>query len=585
MSVFHDGVVTIRGLTRALPGTPGERAGDRDGQATALVVVAVAQFLIALDYSIVYLALPGIARALHLSAGLAQWVVSSYAVFFAGFLVVGGRLADRFGPARMFVVAMALFGAASGAGAAAGDAALLLGARAAQGLGAALLQPSVLGLIGTVFPAGRQRTRALAVWAAVGAAGLGAGALFGGLLTAASWRLTLLVNVPPALACALVATGWTRTWPGMTGPARPVPLLAAVLGAGSVLALALGLTLGGSYGWRSWQALSCLAAALTLSAWFVRNEKTSDNALIEASLRRARSVRTGAAAAALYMASVGSEFYLLTLLLQTLRHYSPLRAGLAFLPLALMVTVGSVVTGRAARRLSPAVALTAGFVIALAGLTWIVVLLPDDFYPVGLLPGLLLSGFGHGAIYTATFTIGTGGVPDEYQGTAGALLTTAQYVAGAVTLAVLTLILARYRGYAGFTAAFLVIAAAAGAGALLRLRHRLRRRTRLRARHPQAPPGGRGRGAGEGGVGAQPADHPADGAGHGRAAVEPRPERPRPGRPASAREPNEPDRGGAFGAARFTTRWKPWRGSARPPRPTAGPCVSAIPRCGSCCRW
>jgi MFS family permease len=143
------------------------------------------------------------------------------------------------------------------------------------------------------------------------------------------------------------------------------------------------------------------------------------------------------------------------------------RAGLAFLPLALMVTVGSVATGRAARWFSPPAALTAGFVIALAGLIWIVVLLRDGFYPVSLLPGLLLSGFGHGAIYTATFTIGTGGVPDEHQGTAGALLTTAQYLAGAVTLAVLTLVLAQSRGSAGFTAAFLIIATAAGAGTLL----------------------------------------------------------------------------------------------------------------------
>jgi MFS family permease len=344
---------------------------------------------------------------------------------------------------------------------------VLLAARAAQGLGAALLQPAVLGLIGTAFPVGRQRTRALAVWAAVGAAGLAAGALFGGLLTAASWRLTLLVNVPPALACALLAAGWTRTGEGPAGQARPVPLLAAVLGAGSVLALALGLTLAGSYGWASGPALTCLAAAIAGSAWFIWNEKTSQSALIEASLRRAGSLRAGAVAAALYMASVGSEFYLLTLLLQSLRHYGPLRAGLAFLPLALMVTVGSVATGRVTRWLSPAAALTAGFVIALAGLLWIVVLLRDGFYPVGLLPGLLLSGFGHGAIYTATFAIGTGGVPDEYQGTAGSLLTTAQYLAGAVTLAVLTLVLARLHGYAGFTAAFLITAVAAGAGALL----------------------------------------------------------------------------------------------------------------------
>ena len=184
---------------------------------------------------------------------------------FAGFLVVGGRLADRFGPARMFVVAMTLFCVASAAGAAAGDAVVLLAARAAQGLGAALLQPAVLGLIGTTFPAGRQRTRALAVWAAVGAAGLAAGALLGGLLATASWRLTLLVNVPPALACVAAAGGWSRTVERSTAPPRPIPLLAAVLGTGSVVTLALALTLGGSDGWVSVPALACLATALVLS--------------------------------------------------------------------------------------------------------------------------------------------------------------------------------------------------------------------------------------------------------------------------------------------------------------------------------
>ncbi|TVZ06723.1 MFS transporter [Trebonia kvetii] len=252
-----------------------------------------------------------------------------------------------------------------------------------------------------------------------------------------------------------------------TAPPRPIPLLAAVLGTGSVVTLALALTLGGSDGWVSVPALACLATALVLSACFVRNEMTSRNALIEPSLRGIGSLRTGAAAAALYMASVGSEFYLLTLLLQTVRHYTPLRAGLAFLPLAAMVTVGSVAAARAARRRCPGTVLTAGFVFALAGLLWIAALLHDGFYPVGLLPGLLLSGFGHGMIYTATFTVGTSGVPGEHQGTAGALLTTAQYLAGGVTLAVLTLVLAQSRGYAGFTAAFLVIAAAAAAGALL----------------------------------------------------------------------------------------------------------------------
>lgn len=172
----------------------------------ALVVVSLAQFLIALDYSIVYLALPSMARGLALAPAVTPRVVSAYAVLFAGFLIVGGRLTDRFGAAPMFVIAILIFGVASGAGAAAGNGAMLLAARGVQGLGAALLQPAVLGLIGTRFPAGPARARALSVWAGVGAGGLAAGVLLGGLLTAVSWRLTLLVNVPPAVACA--AVGW-----------------------------------------------------------------------------------------------------------------------------------------------------------------------------------------------------------------------------------------------------------------------------------------------------------------------------------------------------------------------------------------
>jgi MFS family permease len=293
-------------------------------------------------------------------------VVSSYAVLFAGFLIVGGRLTDRFGSARMFIIAVVLFGVASGAGAGAWDGAVFLAARAVRGLGAALLQPAVLGLIGTVFPAGRLRSRALAVWAAVGAAGLAAGAIVGSLLTTASWRLTFLVNVLPTFACALISASWLSTRESRTARAQRIPVLASFLGVGTVLTLALGLTFGADQGWRSGSTLGCLTAALALSVGFVRNKVTSQNALIEPGLRHVGSLRTVAAAAALYMASVGSEFYLLNLLLQTLKHYSPLRAGFAFLPLALMVTVGSTATGRAARRFGPGTVLTAEFLAAMA---------------------------------------------------------------------------------------------------------------------------------------------------------------------------------------------------------------------------
>ncbi|GAA2085047.1 MFS transporter [Actinomadura alba] len=434
--------------------------------AATLAVLSLAQFLIALDYSIIYIALPSIAGELRLDPALAQWIVSAYAVLFAGFLVVGGRLTDRVGAGRMFIVAVIAFGAAGAIGGAAGDGTVLLAARGAQGLGAALLQPAVLGLIGTTFPAGPRRGRALAVWGSVGASGLAAGAILGGLLTTASWRLTFFVNVPLTLLCALGAAVWIGSQRDRT-PAGRIPVLASVLGTGTVLTLALGLTLGADRGWRSALTLGCLGLALVLFLCFVRNERRSRNVLIEPVLRRTPSLRAGAAATALYMASVGSEFYLLTLLLQSAKGYPPLRAGLAFLPLALMVTAGSTAAGRAMRRFGAASVLVAGFVIATSGLLWLSLTLSGDTYAVDLLPGVLLSGFGHGVVYTSMFVIGTHDVPATHQGTAGALLTTSQYLSGALTVAVLTLALGPSPGHGNFRVAFLLTTAAAAAGAVL----------------------------------------------------------------------------------------------------------------------
>lgn len=457
--------VSTAPASSALPEDPGTPRGS-----ATLAVLSVAQFLIALDYSIIYIALPSIAADLHLHTTVAQWVVSAYAVLFAGFLVVGGRLSDRIGAKRLFIVSIILFGLGSAVGGAAADGPVLLAARGAQGLGAALLQPALLALIGTTFPAGPARSRALAVWGSVGASGLAAGAILGGLLTAASWRLTFLVNVPLTLLCAVGAAVWIVAAPVAAeegAGAKRVPLLASVLGTCTVLSLVLGLTLSSGEGWGSPWTLGCLGVAVVLFAWFVRNEKASPNVLIDTLLRRTTSLRAGAGATALYMASVGSEFYLLTLLLQTMKGYTPLQAGLAFLPLALMVTAGNIVAGRAVRRFTPATVLIGGFAIATVGLLWLSLTLHGSSYSVDLLPGLLLSGFGHGVIYTSMFIIGTRDVPSAHQGTAGALLTTSQYLSGAVTVAVLTLVLGTSADNSVFRAAFLVITAAAAAGLVL----------------------------------------------------------------------------------------------------------------------
>ncbi|MGH3762608.1 MFS transporter [Actinophytocola sp.] len=440
-----------------------------------LAVLSVAQFLIALDYSIIYVALPSVAADLHLEPSLAQWIVSAYAVLFAGFLVVGGRLTDRVGAKRLFIGAIVFFGIASAIGGAAADGTVLLAARGAQGLGAALLQPAIIGLIGTTFPAGPARNRALAVWGAVGASGLAAGAVLGGLLTTASWRLTFVINVPLTVLCAVGALVWIRA-AGVSAADR-IPLRAAVLGTGTVLTLVLGLTLGADQGWRAWPTLVSLVLSVALFGTFVRNEGTVP--LIEPALRRITTLRAGAVATALYMASVGSEFYLLTLLLQSMKDYDALSAGLAFVPLAVLVTAGNGAAGRAVRTYSPATVLAGGFAVATAGLLWLSLALHGDSYAADLLPGLLLSGFGHGVIYPSMFTIGTQDVPAAHQGTAGALLTTSQYLSAAVTVSVLTLVLGPAPGDGQFRAAFLVTAAAAAAGAALATRSY----ARVNARH------------------------------------------------------------------------------------------------------
>ncbi|MFI5910709.1 MFS transporter [Dactylosporangium sp. NPDC051541] len=408
-----------------------------------LAVLAAAQFLLALDYSIVYVALPVIARDLGLSLGAAQWVVSAYAVPFAGLLIFGGRLADRFGAGRVFLAAMLLFGLSCVTAGLASSGPVLLGARAVQGLAGALLQPAILGLIGAKFEAGPARTRALSVWGAVGASGLAAGVVLGGLLTLYSWRWTFFVNVPVTAGCAAGAAVWLRTT--TKADAAGVPLTRTLIATATTIALALGLTLGN---------VPLTAVAVLLGT-----------ALIRPVVRlRPRSLRTGSLAAALYMASVGSEFYVVTLMLQNRDGYQPLEAGLAFLPLAVLVTVGSSLTERLVRRFGLTPTLAGGFATAALGLG-LLAATARGTYVIGVLPGLLISGAAHGVIYTAMFVLGGRDVPAERQSSAGATMTTAQYLAGAVAVAVLTLPLRDDR----YGLAFGLTAAAAAAGAVVAL--------------------------------------------------------------------------------------------------------------------
>ncbi|MEU6159089.1 MFS transporter [Streptomyces sp. NPDC047130] len=432
-----------------------------------LITLSAAQFLIALDFSIIFVALPEIGSELTLSGSAMQWVVSAYSVFFAGFLIVGGRVGDRIGARKLFMAALVLFGVASLLGGIAANAALLLIARGAQGVAAACLQPSVLALVNTTFPAGRERTRALAVWGTVGASGLAAGVVIGGLLTTLSWRWTFLVNLPFAVLCVLAAP---RFLPGRSDGGRHSALnvLNAVLCTAMVLVSVLGLTLAADIGWTEPATLGSFAAGAVLLVLFGLRERGSGQPLVDPVLRRTRSLVMGCGSSALYMASVaGVEFYLVTLLLQDGRGYTPLAAGVAFLPLAACITFGNMIAGKLVGPLGVRRCLTLAFVIGAVGLLLLGLSARDHGYLTGMLPGLIVSGLGHGMIYTTMFVGGTRDVDDRNQGVAGALMTTTQYAGGALGVAALVLVLGTDPGDGAFRTGFLLAGGIAVAGAVL----------------------------------------------------------------------------------------------------------------------
>jgi MFS family permease len=428
----------------------------------ALAVLSVAQFTATLEFAIVFVALPSIDRGLQMGTVLAQWVSSAYAVVLASWLIVAGRLADRFGAARLFVHAMALFSLTSAIAAAAPTAEVLLVARAGQGLAAALLQPAALGLLQARFSAPGDRRRAFGVWSAAGALGLALGALIGGLLTAISWRLTFAINIPLTLACAIGALAWLRDIHHARHD-QQIPLLAAGLATCTVLALTSGLTFAAGSGWSSPHTLLALALAVILAGGLLRHERGAHDVLVDRELRRSPSLRLGALATAIYMASMGSTYYLLTVVFQLVAARGPIATGLAFLPLTISVALGGPLAQQAMQRRSEVHVLAAGFALGALGLLGLSLTTTSPLAATA--PALVLAGLGNGLVFTTMFVIGTRNTPPHSQSSAGALLTTTQYISSAVALACLVLVLGPSPTTTSSATALALTAALAAAGA------------------------------------------------------------------------------------------------------------------------
>ncbi|MFI6515475.1 MFS transporter [Spirillospora sp. NPDC050679] len=426
----------------------------------ALALLAFAQLIISLDYNIVYVALPEIGGALDFSAQSLQWVISAYAVAFGGFLLLGGRAVDLFGPRRVFLGGLALYAVASLAGGLAGDAGPLVAARAVQGLGGALLFPATLTLVSTGFAEGRDRNRAFAVWGTAGGSGMILGSLLGGVLTQAfGWEAVFYVNVPLAAAAVLATLPLIpRDAAQRTG--RRFDLAGALTATAGTTLVVFALVQGPESGWDAPTVAGAAALGALLLAGFAVIESRSADPLLPLRLLRRRDLRTGVLVTFLYMATFGTLLYFLTVYFQAVHGYGALRTGLAFLVPMAAIVAGSQLAGRLATVRGTRTAMIAALAAGGLGATVLGATLTTGGSYAALLPGLIILGVGQGAGYTLMFGAATAGTPTHQQGVASAVASTAQQTGGAVGLAVLVAI--ANHGTGGLTGAALRTATADG---------------------------------------------------------------------------------------------------------------------------
>jgi EmrB/QacA subfamily drug resistance transporter len=404
----------------------------------ALALLAMTQFVIIIDASIVNVALPSIGSALRFSQADLSWVVNAYTLTFGGFLLLGGRLADLMGRRRMFMLGLVVFSFASLAGGFAQSEPWLIAARAVQGLGAAIVSPAALSIITTTFAEGAERNRALGVWGAVAGAGGAAGVLLGGILTSGlSWRWVLFVNVPIGVICAFLAPRLLRESRAEV-ETRSFDVPGAVTVTAGLALLVYALVDAVNVGWGSTATLAKIAGAAVLLIAFVAIELRQRSPLMPFSIFRLRTLRGADTVALLIGMSLFSMFFFISLYMQQVLHYSALRAGLSYLPLAFAIILSAGVASVAVTRFGFKPVLLSGLLFVAGGLFWFSrVHAPGGTFAGDVLGPSLLAGIGLGLSFVpVTIAAVTGTRPHE-AGLASGLVNTAQQVGGALGLAIL----------------------------------------------------------------------------------------------------------------------------------------------------
>jgi EmrB/QacA subfamily drug resistance transporter len=404
----------------------------------ALALLAMTQFVVVIDASIVNIALPSIGRALKFSEADLSWVVNAYTLTFGGFLLLGGRLADLMGRRRMFMVGLVAFSLASLAGGLAQSETWLIAARAVQGLGAAIVSPAALSIVTTTFSEGAERNRALGVWGAVAGAGGAAGVLLGGVLTSGlSWRWVLFVNVPIGLLCTFLAPR-LLVESHADAETRNFDVPGAVTVTAGLALLVYALVDAVNVGWGSTATIGKLAGAVVLLIAFLAIEARQRAPLMPFSIFRLRTLRGADGVALLIGMSLFSMFFFVSLYMQQVLHYSALKAGLSYLPLAFGIILSAGAASAGVTRFGFKPVLLTGLLFVASGLFWFSRVPPTGgTFAANVLGPSLLAAIGLGLSFVpVTIAAVTSTRPHE-AGLASGLVNTAQQVGGALGLAIL----------------------------------------------------------------------------------------------------------------------------------------------------
>ena len=403
-----------------------------------LVIACLAQFMVVLDATVVNVALPSIQRGLHFSPSSLQWVVNAYTLVFGGFLLLGGRAGDLLGRKRLFTVGVVLFSAASLVNGLAQSSTMLIVGRGVQGLGAALLSPAALSIITTTFTEQAERTKALGVWSAIAAGGGAVGLIMGGVLTQlASWEWIFIVNVPVGVI-TLLAT--LRFVPESRADLehRSFDLAGAVTVTSGLIVLVYAIVKAQAFGWGSARTLGLIAVALALLALFVVIEQRSVAPLIRLSIFRVRTLTVAHIVLLLVASGLFGMFFFASLYVQEILGYSPLHAGLAFLPVTAGIAVGAGLAQQLIRRAGVRNVGVLGVALATVGMVILARIPVHGTYAGDLLPGLLPMSIGMGLAFVPITLLATGGVTSNDSGLASGLFNTSQQVGGSLGLAILS---------------------------------------------------------------------------------------------------------------------------------------------------